>query len=116
MIYSKIKYEALCSYYDLTEHGENNIIAAEQAIKQATTYPGLEQIIFIITIIAQILLHKIVLSPYLIDKGLEAIKSFQSISESELTQQINTPVYLTDLSVSCQRVSSILKIEYNIEV
>lgn len=116
MIYSKIKYEALCSYYDLIEHGENNIIAAEQAIKQATTYHGLEQIISISTIIVQILLHKVVLSPYLIDKGLEVINCFQSISENELTQQINSPVYLTDLSVSCQRISSILKEEYNIDV
>jgi|GluameStandDraft_1065615.scaffolds.fasta_scaffold43436_2 hypothetical protein len=116
MIYSKIKYDALCSFYDLIEHGENYVVAAEQAIKQATTYHGLKQIIFNITIIERILLLNVVLSPYLIDKGLVAIKNFQSISESELEQQINSPVYLTELSVACQRVSSILQKEYNNEV
>lgn len=116
MIYSKIKYDALCSFYDLIEHGENYVIAAEQAIKQDTTYHGLEQIIFNITIIVRILLLNVVLSPYLIDKGLAAIKSFQSIAESELEQQINSPVYLTELSVACQRVSTILQREYNVEV
>lgn len=116
MIYSKIKYDALCSFYDLIEHGENYVIAAEQTIKQATTYHGLEQIIFNITIIVRILLLNIVLSPYLIDKGLAATKKFQSISESELEQQINSPVYLTELSLACQRVSSILQREYNVEV
>ena len=74
MIYSKIKYDALCSFYDLIEHGENYVVAAEQAIKQATTYHGLKQIIFNITIIERILLLNVVLSPYLIDKGLVAIK------------------------------------------
>ena len=103
MIYSKIKYDALCSFYDLIEHGENYVIAAEQTI-------------FNITIIVRILLLNIVLSPYLIDKGLAATKIFQSISESELEQQINSPVYLTELSVACQRVSSILQREYNVEV
>ena len=116
LIYSKIKYDALCSLYDLIEHGENYVIAAEQAIKQTTTYHGLEQIIFNITIMERILLLSVVLSPYLIDKGLAAIKHFQSISESELEQQINSPVYLTELSVACQRVSSILQKEYNVEV
>ena len=116
MIYSKIKYDALCSFYDLIEHGENYVVAAEQAIKQATTYHGLKQIIFNITIIERILLLNVVLSPYLIDKGLAATKIFQSISESELEQQINSPVYLTELSVACQRVSSILQREYNVEV
>lgn len=116
LIYSKIKYDALCSFYDLIEYGENDVVAAEKAIKQATTYYGLEEIVFNITIIVRILLHNVVLSPYLIDKGLVAIKDFQSISESELVQQITSPVCLTELSAACQRISSILQRKYNIEV
>lgn len=115
MIYSKAKYDALCSFYDYIEQGETYAIAAEQAIKQAASYHSIEQIIFIFTIIGRILLLSVVLSPYLIDKGLEAIKNFQSFSERELMQQINSPVDLTELSVTCQRISAILQREYGTE-
>ena len=112
MVYSKIKYDALCSFYDQIERGESYVSAAEQAIEQGAPHQGLEQIVFTITIIARILLFKVALSPYLIEKALAAIKNYQSVSESGLMEQICTPVYLTDLNILHQRVSSILQREY----
>jgi len=113
MVYSKIKYDALCSFYDQIERGESYVSAAEQAIEQGAPHQGLEQIVFTITIIARILLFKVALSPYLIEKAFAAIKNYQSISESDLMEQICTPVYLTDLNILYQRVSSILQREYD---
>ena len=112
MVYSKIKYDALCSFYDQIERGESYVSAAEQAIEQGAPHQGLEQIVFTITIIARILLFKVALSPYLIEKAFAAIKNYQSISESDLMEQIRTSVYLKDLNILHQRVSSILQREY----
>ena len=112
MVYSRIKYDALRSLYDQIERGESYVSAAEQAIKQDAPHQSLEQIVFTVTIIDRILLLKVVLSPYLIEKALAAIKNYQSILESDLVEQIRTPVYLTDLNILHQRVSSILQREY----
>ena len=112
MVYSKIKYDALRSLYDQIEQGESYASAAEQAIKQNSPHQSLEQIAFTVTIIDRILLLKVALSPYLIEKALAAIKNYQSILGSDLVEQIRTPVYLTDLDVLYQRVSSILQREY----
>ena len=112
MVYSKIKYDALRSLYDQIEQGESYASAAEQAIKQNSPHQSLEQIAFTVTIIDRILLLKAALSPYLIEKALAAIKNYQSILGSDLVEQIRTPVYLTDLDVLYQRVSSILQREY----
>ena len=116
MVYSKIKYDALRSLYDQIERGESYASAAEQAIKQDAPHQSLEQIVFTVTIIDRILLLKAALSPYLIEKALAAIKNYQSISESDLMEQIHTPVYLTDLNILYQRVSSILQREYGAAV
>lgn len=116
MVYSKIKYDALRSLYDQIERGESYASAAEQAIKQDAPYQSLEQIVFTGTIIDRILLLKAALSPYLIEKALAAIKNYQSISENDLAEQIRTPIYLTDLNVLYQRVSSILQREYGTAV
>ena len=113
MVYSKIKYDALRSLYDQTERGESYVSAAEQAIKQDAPHQSLEQIVFTVTIIDRILLLKVALSPYLIEKALAAIKNYQSILGSDLVEQIRTPVYLTDLNILHQRVSSILQREYD---
>lgn len=112
MVYSKIKYDALRSLYDQIEQGESYASAAEQAIKQNSPHQSLEQIAFTVTIIDRILLLKVALSPYLIEKALAAIKNYQSILGSDLVEQIRTPVYLTDLNILYQRVSSILQREY----
>ena len=116
MVYSKIKYDALRSLYDQIERGESYASAAEQAIKQNSPHQSLEQIAFTVTIIDRILLLKVALSPYLIEKALAAIKNYQSILGSDLVEQIRTPVYLTDLDVLYQRVSSILQREYGAAV
>lgn len=116
MVYSKIKYDALRSLYDQIERGESYASAAEQAIKQGAPQQSLEQIVFTITIIERILLLNVALSPYLIEKAIAAIKSYQSISERDLMEQIHIPVYLTELSVLYQRVSSILQREYGATV
>ena len=116
MVYSKIKYDALRSLYDQIEQGESYASAAEQAIKQNSPHQSLEQIAFTVTIIDRILLLKVALSPYLIEKALAAIKNYQSILGSDLVEQIRTPVYLTDLDVLYQRVSSILQREYGAAV
>ena len=116
MVYSKTKYDALRSFYDQIERGESYVSAAEQAIKQDAPHQCLEQIVFTITIIERILLLKVALSPYMIEKALAAIKNYQSISESDLMEQICTPVYLTDLNILYQRVSSILQREYGAAV
>ena len=113
MVYSKIKYDALRSLYDQVERGESYASAAEQAIKQDAPHQSLEQIVFTGTIIDRILLLKAALSPYLIEKALAATKTYQSISKSNLVEQIRTSVYLTDLDVLYQRVSSILQREYD---
>ena len=112
MVYSKTKYDALRSFYDQIERGESYVSAAEQAIEQGAPHQSLEQIVFTVTIIARILLFKVALSPYLIEKALAATKTYQSISKSNLVEQIRTPVYLTDLNILYQRVSSILQREY----
>lgn len=116
MVYSKIKYDALRSLYDQIEQGESYASAAEQAIKQNSPHQSLEQIAFTVTIIDRILLLKVALSPYLIEKALAAIKNYQSILGSDLVEQIRTSVYLTDLDVLYQRVSSILQREYGAAV
>ena len=116
MVYSKIKYDALRSFYDQIERGESYVSAAEQTLKQDAPHQSLEQIVFTITVIERILLLKVALSPNLIEKALAAIKSFQSISESDLMEQICIPVYLTDLSILHQRVSTILQREYGAAV
>ena len=116
MVYSKIKYDALRSLYDQIEQGESYASAAEQAIKQNSPHQSLEQIVFTVTIIDRILLLKVALSPYLIEKALAAIKNYQSILGSDLVEQIRTPVYLTDLNILHQRVSSILQREYGAAV
>ena len=116
MVYSKIKYDALRSLYDQIEQGESYASAAEQAIKQNSPHQSLEQIAFTVTIIDRILLLKVALSPYLIEKALAAIKNYQSILGSDLVEQIRTPVYLTDLNILYQRVSSILQREYGTAV
>lgn len=116
MVYSKIKYDALRSLYDQIERGERYASAAEQAIKQDVPHQSLEQTVFTVTIIDQILLLKVALSPYLIEKALAAIKNYQSISESDLAEQIRTSVYLTDLNILYKRVSSILQREYGAAV
>ena len=90
MVYSKIKYDALRSLYDQIEQGESYASAAEQAIKQNSPHQSLEQIAFTVTII-----------------------DYQSILGSDLVEQIRTPVYLTDLNILHQRVSSILQREYD---
>ena len=113
MVYSKIKYDALRSLYDQIEQGESYASAAEQAIKQNSPHQSLEQIAFTVTIIDRILLLTVALSPYLIEKALAAIKNYQSILGSDLVEQIRTPVYLTDLNILYQRVSSILQREYD---
>ncbi len=112
MVYSKIKYDALRSFYDQIERGESYVSAAEQAIEQGAPHQSLEQIVFTVTIIDRILLLKAALSLYLIEKAVAAIKNYQSISESDLMEQICTPVYLKDLNILHQRVSSILQREY----
>ncbi len=116
MVYSKIKYDALRSLYDQIEQGASYVSAAEQTLKQDAPHQSLEQIVFTITVIERILLLKVALSPNLIEKALAAIKSFQSISESDLMEQICIPVYLTDLSILHQRVSTILQREYGVAV
>ena len=116
MVYSKTKYDALRSFYDQIERGESYVSAAEQAIEQGAPHQSLEQIVFTVTIIARILLFKVALSPYLIEKALAATKTYQSISKSNLVEQIRTPVYLTDLNILYQRVSSILQREYGAAV
>ena len=112
MVYSKTKYDALRSFYDQIERGESYVSAAEQAIEQGAPHQGLEQIVFTVTIIDRILLLKAALSLYLIEKAVAAIKNYQSISESDLMEQIRTSVYLKDLNILHQRVSSILQREY----
>ena len=100
MVYSKIKYDALRSLYDQTERGESYASAAEQAIKQDAPHQSLEQIVFTVTIIDRILLLKVALSPYLIEKAFAAIKSYQSMPERNLVEQIHIPIYLTELFLS----------------
>ena len=50
---------------------ESYVSAAEQAIEQGAPHQSLEQIVFTVTIIARILLFKVALSPYLIEKRLQ---------------------------------------------
>ena len=44
MVYSKIKYDALRSFYDQIERGESYVSAAEQAIGRSTSKPGADRV------------------------------------------------------------------------
>lgn len=109
LIYSKIKYETLCAFYDAIEQGLDYPAAAEQVLRKQDGGEGLERVIASFTIAKKLLPETDVLPPRLLAEVRWALATFQAIPEAELTAQIPQALYLTDLSKDYQHITDWLE-------